>query len=495
MLLWVVALIEPLGARQALAGGHLATARPRTMPPRKKIDFPIILKAAKDNDVRTMAACVAQDPTSVMASNVIGQTALHVAAIWGNVEVGKILIAAGADFDTQNQYGLTPLHMASQSDKLEFAKLLLDAGADMNLQSSNGLKPFEAAKSDAMRVLCGAPALLGHAAVRTSSVEALEDFLCQSNIDVSDQDSDGNTILHLAVQAALGDIIGDEPLIEEPGAPASGAPPQSSAVLDLVLKHDSVKGFANAMRLHNDAGFMPLHVAADRGNEAVCSKLLQVPAVQRTISAVSLKKDEQHNGQWGKKNAAGKIERLSSANATALHLAVQFLHDLAEEAEDEEEEVIVDSGLVKLLLKHGADPNAADIEMQTPIHIAIMGGLHEVVALLCEAKADLSLGCKPFGKNNTALHQAVLLRDVPMLKLLAEHGAGVDVPGRDGWTPLGMAVRSNAVEVVKALIDAKASVQATAGNGKTPLELATINNKPGIIELLNVNGVRAMQLD
>ena len=441
------------------------------MPPRKKIDFPIILKAAKDNDVRTMAACVAQDPTSVMASNVIGQTALHVAAIWGNVEVGKILIAAGADFDTQNQYGLTPLHMASQSDKLEFAKLLLDAGADMNLQSSNGLKPFEAAKSDAMRVLCGAPALLGHAAVRTSSVEALEDFLCQSNIDVSDQDSDGNTILHLAVQAA----------------------PNSSAVLDLLLKHDSVTGFAKAMRLHNDAGFMPLHVAAARGNEAVCAKLLQAPAVQRTISAVSLKKDEQHNGQWGKKNAAGKIERLSSANATALHLAVQVLHDLAEDAEDEEEEVLLDSGLVKLLLHHGADPNAPDIEMQTPIHIAIMGGLHEVVALLCAAKADLSLGCKPFGKNNTALHQAVILRDVPMIKMLTEHGAGVDVPGRDGWTPLGMAVRSNAVEVVKALIDAKASVHATTGNGKTPLEVATINNKPGIIELLN--GVRSMQLD
>mgnify|MGYP002029714292 CR=1 FL=1 len=89
--------------------------------------------------------------------------------------------------------------------------------------------------------------------------------------------------------------------------------------------------------------------------------------------------------------------------------AVQALFDQKEEADDMGEEVgEMDLKLVKLMLVRGADPNARDAEMQTPLHIAIMGGLHDVAALLCEADADPSLGCKTFGKDNTALHQATL---------------------------------------------------------------------------------------
>jgi len=85
--------------------------------------------------------------------------------------------------------------------------------------------------------------------------------------------------------------------------------------------------------------------------------------------------------------------------------------------------------VVRLLLERGASANVVDGELQTPLHIAIKGALHEVVGLLCEAGADLSLGCKGFGKDNTALHQATLLRDVASIRLLAAHGAEVDTPG------------------------------------------------------------------
>ena len=49
-----------------------------------------------------------------------------------------------------------------------------------------------------------------------------------------------------------------------------------------------------------------------------------------------------------------------------------------------------------------------------------------------------------------------MLRDTKMIALLAKHGASLDAPGRDGWTPLGLASRSNAKDTVKALLDAKA---------------------------------------
>ena len=44
----------------------------------------------------------------------------------------------------------------------------------------------------------------------------------------------------------------------------------------------------------------------------------------------------------------------------------------------------VDTSLVRLLLKHGADANALDYQRLTPLHVAISGGLHEVVEVLLD---------------------------------------------------------------------------------------------------------------
>ena len=71
-----------------------------------------------------------------------------------------------------------------------------------------------------------------------------------------------------------------------------------------------------------------------------------------------------------------------------------------------------------------------------------------------------------------------------MIRLLAEHGAALNAPGRDGWTPLGLASRSNAGGTVKALLQAKADVHAVGGNGKTALETAAASGKASIVELL-----------
>lgn len=112
-----------------------------------------------------------------------------------------------------------------------------------------------------------------------------------------------------------------------------------------------------------------------------------------------------------------------------------------------------------------------------------MGSMYEVVELLADAKSDLSLSCKTFGKGNTALHQATITRDVRMIQLLAERGAPLDAQGAGGWTPLCLTARSGAMEVAKVLIAAGADANAPSGTGKTPLEIATINNKPALVEL------------
>ena len=448
---------------------------------RKQDLFNLILRAAKDNDADTMNMLIASDPSTAKQANGIGQTGLHVAALWGNFEVAMMLIDAGANINAKNQFGVTPLASAVPNDHITMVQLLLDERADPQIRSANGVLPSEVAKSAGMRALLGAPPLKGHEAVISSDISALEELLM--SIDVSDQDSDGDTMLHLAVKAATGKSVSGE-VVKEGDEVQMRV--RGSTTLDVLLANDTATGFVTAQRLHNREGEMPLHIAASDGNVAVCEGLLQAKHPAGLVNAVALKKGGLHNGQWGRKNADGELERLPSEGSTALHMVVQLLHDAKEEAEDAEEEDpnAGDVRLVRLLLWHGANPNSLDGEMQTPLHIAIMGGLHEVAQLLCEANADLSLGCKAFGMGNTALHQATILRDLATIRMLAAHGADVDAPGRDGWTPLGLAVRSNAVDAAKLLLEAKASPHAASGNGKTPIEVASINGKAGLVELL-----------
>ena len=76
-----------------------------------------------------------------------------------------------------------------------------------------------------------------------------------------------------------------------------------------------------------------------------------------------------------------------------------------------------------------------------------------------------------------------------MIGLLARHGAALDAPGRDGWTALALASRSNAADTVRALLEAGADVHAVGGNGKSAIETAAANGKASIVELLQAVSV------
>lgn len=153
--------------------------------------FDQLLRAAKDNAVKDMERLLAEGLSPSMA-NKIGQTGLHVAAIWGNTEVAYVLLKAGADVDAVNQFGLTPLFGAAQGGRYEVAQLLLDFGASVTVAANNGMKPYEAAKEQRMRQLLGAPSLKLHDAVLDADNEAMKMLLAEG-ISISEQDPDGET--------------------------------------------------------------------------------------------------------------------------------------------------------------------------------------------------------------------------------------------------------------------------------------------------------------
>ena len=58
-----------------------------------------------------------------------GETALHLASYWGDSEIVKMLIEAGADVNAVNKDGETALYWASLKGHQEIIKILKEAGA------------------------------------------------------------------------------------------------------------------------------------------------------------------------------------------------------------------------------------------------------------------------------------------------------------------------------------------------------------------------------
>merc|ERR1719517_369629 len=105
-----------------------------------------LLSAAKNNDAKAALRIISEDGTSPDTGNPIGQTALHVAAIWGSVEVAKVLLEAGADPSIRNVHGTTPLHFAAKANGMAMCKLLLEYGANKWAQAGGGEFPWERAE-------------------------------------------------------------------------------------------------------------------------------------------------------------------------------------------------------------------------------------------------------------------------------------------------------------------------------------------------------------
>jgi uncharacterized protein len=87
----------------------------------------------KPADVKTLL-----DKGEALDAKQNGQTALHLAAMNGKVDILTILIARGADVNVQDENGITPLMLAARDGRVEAVQALVAQGAKITVQDKLG---------------------------------------------------------------------------------------------------------------------------------------------------------------------------------------------------------------------------------------------------------------------------------------------------------------------------------------------------------------------
>ncbi|XP_010281800.1 PREDICTED: NF-kappa-B inhibitor epsilon-like, partial [Phaethon lepturus] len=149
--------------------------------------------------------------------------------------------------------------------------------------------------------------------------------------------------------------------------------------------------------------------------------------------------------------------------------------------------------VIQALIHKGVNPGLQDRNGNTPLHLACEQQRLRCAQQLLQGTAPPegnygSLSCLPI-PGLACLHISTLKGNIPMMSLLLESGANIDVrEGTSGKTPLHLAVECHNRRAVQFLLRNGAYVDAQMYNGCTPLHLAVGRKDAAIAAILSHSG-------
>ncbi|XP_031711735.1 ankyrin-1 isoform X1 [Anarrhichthys ocellatus] len=455
-----------------------------------KVRLPALHIAARNDDTRTAAVLLQNDPNADVLSKT-GFTPLHIAAHYENMSVAQLLLNRGANVNFTPKNGITPLHIACRRGNTMMVRLLLDRGAQIDAVTKDELTPLHcAARNGHVRIIellleHGAPIQAKtknglspiHMSAQGDHMDCVRQLL-QYNAEIDDMTLDHLTPLHVAAHCGhhrMAKVLLDK------GAKANaralnGFTPLHIACkknhmrsMDLLLKHSA------SLEAVTESGLTPLHVAAFMGHLNIVKNLLKRGASPNASNVkvetplhMASRAGHCEVAQFLLQNTA-QADAKAKDDQTPLHCAARMGH----------------KELVKLLLEHKASPDSATTAGHTPLHISAREGHIHTIRILLDAGAQQTKMTK---KGFTPLHVASKYGKVDVAELLLERGANPNAAGKNGLTPLHVAVHHNNLDVVRLLVSKGGSAHSTARNGYTSLHIAAKQNQMEVASCLLQNG-------
>uniref|UniRef100_A0A4W5RCP2 Ankyrin 1 n=1 Tax=Hucho hucho TaxID=62062 RepID=A0A4W5RCP2_9TELE len=458
-----------------------------------KVRLPALHIAARNDDTRTAAVLLQNDPNADVLSKT-GFTPLHIAAHYENLSVAQLLLNRGANVNFTPKNGITPLHIASRRGNVIMVRLLLDRGAQIDAKTKDELTPLHcAARNGHVRIIeilldQGAPIQAKtknglspiHMSAQGDHMDCVRQLM-QYNAAIDDVTLDHLTPLHVA--AHCGHHRMAKVLLDKGAKPNSralnGFTPLHIAckknhmrVMDLLLKHSA------SLEAVTESGLTPLHVASFMGHRKIVTILVQKGASPSASNVkvetplhMACRAGHYEVAEFLLTNAA-PVDAKAKDDQTPLHCACRMGH----------------KELVKLLLEHKANPNSTTTSGHTPLHIAAREGHAQTTRILLDMEAQQTKMTK---KGFTPLHVASKYGKVDVAELLLERGGNPNAAGKNGLTSLHVAVHHDNLDVVNLLVSKGGSPHSAARNGYTPLHIASKQNQVEVASSLLQYGASA----
>ena len=328
-----------------------------------------------------------------------GSTALMWAAYHGDLDLVERLIAAGADVEARNEFGTSALREAAVLGSTPIIKALLEASADANAANPEGETPLmvvaRTGNVDAAALLLDAGA----------DINAKEDWGGQSALMWAAAQSQPEMVEFLAAHGAELDARGvirqwDRKIIKEP------RPKDMNKGGFTALLYAAREGCIECARHLIEAGADP-----DLGDpERVAPLVLAIENLHFDFAAYMIE-------------AGADVDRWDLFGRTPLYMAADTstlpVKGNGAMAVLPSPDVHSALDVARMLLEAGANPNI-QLKRRPPYR---------------DVPQDRG-GDTILAQGATPLLRAARAGDAPFVELLLEHGALVDLPSKEGVTPL-----------------------------------------------------------
>ena len=453
--------------------------------------YPSIAEAARSHDWPAVRAMARQPGAALNAASTEGSTALHFAIHAGEAAVAQALLEAGADVTTRNVAGISPLQLAVTTGDTAITRLLLAHGADAKAldEAKESLLMLAARHGDGEM----ASALIAAGA----ELNYVEPQLGQDALMIAVRS--GRTSVVAALIAARAELNhqsppGPEPGVRAPGAGGgstgegmvrSGVPPEGQRLAGTgkftALLYAARDGQLEAAKLLVQAGadleladyngITPLLMAVSNDHHDIARLLVQAGANvnaadwygRRPLWAATESRNRDVNTAIATTNGVDRdaalevitmlLQKGAQPDARLEHFPprmgghafnMSYVPTVGETA-FYRASLNNDLPLMRLLLKHGADPLLKTYHGSSPLMAAAGVGWvrgqtfnHggeaaqlEAVKMLVELGGDVN---EANDMGLVAVHGAAFRWSDSVISYLVEHGARLDIKDKVGRT-------------------------------------------------------------